>query len=107
MPLRCRDRGKASILDKTVSKRSGNAHLKNREAGVVPSTARQSKLCRTVPPCTSASVILADCDTVERGNRCGPPRLTSALKGAHSMGGLRLPLLEGVGRRALGNRMVA
>src|SRR5262245_27190413 len=41
---RCRGRGKSSTCDNTVSKRSGNPRLKNREAGVVPSAARQSKL---------------------------------------------------------------
>src|SRR6266540_6831664 len=46
--VRCRDRGKTSIWDNTVSKRSGNVRLKKRDAGVVPSEARQSKLCRTV-----------------------------------------------------------
>jgi len=45
---RFRGRGKSSICANTVSKRSGNPCLKNREAGVVPSAARQSKLCRTV-----------------------------------------------------------
>ena len=46
--FRCRGRGKTSIWDNTVSKRSGNVRLKNRAAGVVPSAARQSKLCKTV-----------------------------------------------------------
>jgi hypothetical protein len=46
--LRCRARGKTSIRENTVSKRSGNARRKNREAGVVPSAARQSKLCTLV-----------------------------------------------------------
>lgn len=45
---RCRDRGKASMWDKAVSKRSGNDRPKKRVAGVVPSIARQSKLCRIV-----------------------------------------------------------
>ena len=45
--LRCRDRGKTSIWDTTVSKRSGNVRLKKRTAGVVPSAARPSKLWRT------------------------------------------------------------
>ena len=48
LSLRCRARGKPSIWDKTVSKRSGNVRLKNRQAGVVPSAARPSKLCTTV-----------------------------------------------------------
>jgi hypothetical protein len=34
--LRCRARGKTSIWDNTVSKRSGNVRLKKRTAGVVP-----------------------------------------------------------------------
>jgi hypothetical protein len=45
---RCRGRGKSLICDNTASKRSGNPRLKNREAGVVPSEARQSKLCSAV-----------------------------------------------------------
>jgi len=45
---RFRGRGKSSMFDNTVSKRSGNPRLKNRAAGVVPSAARQSKLCSTV-----------------------------------------------------------
>jgi hypothetical protein len=45
---RFRGRGKSSMFAKTVSKRSGNPRRKNRAAGVVPSAARQSKLCSTV-----------------------------------------------------------
>jgi integrase/recombinase XerC len=45
---RCRGRGKSSMCNNTLSKRSGNPRLKNREAGVVPSEARQSKLCSAV-----------------------------------------------------------
>jgi len=45
--FRCRGRGKASIGENTVSKRSGNDRPKNRDAGVVPSAARQSKLGKT------------------------------------------------------------
>jgi hypothetical protein len=45
---RCRGQGNSSICANTFSKRSGNSRLKNREAGVVPSEARQSKLCSTV-----------------------------------------------------------
>ena len=45
---RCRGRGRSSIFANTVSNRSGNPRLKNREAGVVPSEARQSKLWSTV-----------------------------------------------------------
>ena len=41
-------RGNASICDNTLSKRSGNPRLKNREAGVVPSEARHAKLCSPV-----------------------------------------------------------
>ena len=37
-----------STWDNTVSKRSGNVRWKKRDAGVVPSPARQSKLCSTV-----------------------------------------------------------
>src|SRR5438309_2306837 len=40
--------GNASICDNTLSNRSGNDRLKNRAAGVVPSAARQSKLCSAV-----------------------------------------------------------
>jgi hypothetical protein len=40
--------GNTSICDNTLSNRSGNDRLKNRDAGVVPSAARQSKLCNTV-----------------------------------------------------------
>ena len=46
--FRFRGRGKSSMLNNTVSKRSGNVRLKKRDAGVVPSAARQSKLCRAV-----------------------------------------------------------
>jgi hypothetical protein len=45
---RFRGRGKSSMCANTVSKRSGKPCPKNREAGVVPSAARLSKLCRTV-----------------------------------------------------------
>ena len=45
---RCRGQGNSSICANTLSKRSGNSRLKNREAGVVPSEARQSKLCNAV-----------------------------------------------------------
>src|SRR5712691_2390488 len=45
---RFRGRGKSSMFDNTVSKRSGNPRLKNRAAGVVPSAARPSKFCSTV-----------------------------------------------------------
>jgi len=34
--------GNSSIFDSTLSNRSGNDRLKNRDAGVVPSAARQS-----------------------------------------------------------------
>src|SRR5215831_15306431 len=40
--------GNSSICDNTRSNRSGNDRLKNRDAGVVPSAAQQSKLCNTV-----------------------------------------------------------
>jgi hypothetical protein len=40
---RLRARGNPSIWDNTVSYRSGNSRRKNREAGVDPSEARQSK----------------------------------------------------------------
>src|ERR1700675_2745182 len=46
--FRCRDRGKASMWDTTVSKRSCNDRLKHRDAGVVPSAARPSKVWKTV-----------------------------------------------------------
>jgi len=45
---RLRARGNSSIWDNTVSNRSGNSRRKNREAGVDPSEARQSKLCRAL-----------------------------------------------------------
>ena len=45
---RLRARGNSSIWANTVSKRSGNSRRKNREAGVDPSDARQSKLCRAL-----------------------------------------------------------
>src|SRR5215470_6059909 len=40
--------GHSSICDNTRSNRSGNDRLKHRDAGVVPSAARPSKLCSTV-----------------------------------------------------------
>jgi hypothetical protein len=46
--FRSRDRGISSIVNNTVSKSSGNVRLKNRDAGVVPSAARQSKLWTAV-----------------------------------------------------------
>ena len=46
--FRFRGRGKSSICDNTVSKRSGNPRRNNRAAGGVPSAARPSKFCRTV-----------------------------------------------------------
>jgi hypothetical protein len=45
---RCLGMGNSSICDNTLSNRSGNDRLKNRDAGVVPFAARQSKLCSTV-----------------------------------------------------------
>jgi hypothetical protein len=45
---RLRARGNSSMWDNTVSNRSGNSRRKNREAGVDPSEARQSKLCRAL-----------------------------------------------------------
>ena len=45
---RFRGRDKSSTLENTVSKRSGNPRLQNREAGVVPSEARPSKVCSTL-----------------------------------------------------------
>ena len=45
---RLRGRGNASIWDNTASKRLGKSRRKNRAAGVEPSEARQSKLCRTL-----------------------------------------------------------
>src|SRR5262245_5190961 len=44
----CLGIGNSSICDNTLSNRSGNDRLKNRDAGVVPSAARPSKLCSTV-----------------------------------------------------------
>ena len=45
---RLRARGNSSIWANTVSNRSGNSRRKNREAGVDPSEARQSKLRRAL-----------------------------------------------------------
>jgi hypothetical protein len=45
---RLRARGSSSMWDNTVSNRSGNSRRKNREAGVDPSEARQSKVCRAL-----------------------------------------------------------
>ena len=45
---RCLGMGNSSICDNTLSNRSGNDRLKNRDAGVVPFAAQQSKLCSTV-----------------------------------------------------------
>ena len=45
---RFRGRGTSLMCAHTVSKRSGKSRRKNRDAGVVPSAVRQSKLCRTV-----------------------------------------------------------
>jgi hypothetical protein len=45
---RCLGLGNSSICNNTLSNRSGNDRLKNRDAGVVPFAARQSKLCSTV-----------------------------------------------------------
>ena len=41
---RCLGMGNSLICDNTLSNKSGNDRLKNRDAGVVPSVARQSKL---------------------------------------------------------------
>ena len=45
---RCLGIGNSSNCNNTLSNRSGNDRRKNRDAGVVPSAVRQSKLCNTV-----------------------------------------------------------
>ena len=92
---------------KTVSKRSGNTSPKKRAAGVVPSRARQSKLCSIVHTwglCLRQSTMVVMhlreiAITAFDGGR-------SALKGTYALASPRLPLLPCLQGKPLSEHVV-
>ena len=107
--FRCRGRGKVAMWGKTVSERSGNTSPKKRAAAVVPSRARQSKLCSLYRPHLGSlfAAIHDGCDAFARDSHYGLRRRKKCAGRARTRWPTpRLPLLPCLQGKPLSEHVV-